>query len=90
MSETVIRVENLSKHYPLALLRAGRLGVVSTGSTRRIGSNTLRNDVACWWASLRGQPDPTLKTGQPDNRTDRNKISMLTLIRLPFIVRAER
>ncbi len=37
MSETVISVENLTKHY--------RLGV--------IGSNTLRDDVARWWAALR-------------------------------------
>jgi len=65
MSETVIRVENLSKHYPLALLRAGRLGVVSTGSTRRIGSNTLRDDVACWWANLRGQTDHCTDRSRP-------------------------
>ena len=48
MSDTVISVENLSKHY--------RLGVIS--------SNTLRDDVNRWWAKLRGQPDPTLKIGQ--------------------------
>ena len=48
MSNTVISVENLSKQY--------RLGV--------IGSNTLRDDAARWWAKLRRQPDPTLKIGQ--------------------------
>ena len=48
MSETVISVENLSKHY--------RLGV--------IGSNTLRDDVNRLVARLRGRPDPTLKIGQ--------------------------
>lgn len=44
----VISVENLSKTY--------RLGA--------IGSRTLRDDVARWWAQLRGQPDPTLRIGQ--------------------------
>ena len=48
MTDTVISVENLSKHY--------HLGV--------IGSHTLRDDAARWWAKLRGQPDPTLKIGQ--------------------------
>jgi len=54
MSETVISVENLSKEY--------RLGV--------IGSNTLRDDVARWWANLRGHPDPTRKIGQATQRSN--------------------
>jgi len=57
MSETVISVENLSKHY--------QLGVVSTSSTRRIGSNTLRDDVARWWANLRGQTDHCTDRSRP-------------------------
>lgn len=44
----VISVENVSKAY--------RLG--------QIGGGTLREDVARWWAKLRGQPDPSLKVGQ--------------------------
>lgn len=48
MSETIISIENVSKHYRLGL----------------IGSNTLREDVSRWWACLRGQPDPTLKVDQ--------------------------
>ena len=55
MTDTVISVENLSKHY--------RLGV--------IGSHTLRDDAARWWAKLRGQPDPTLKIGQVSAVTGR-------------------
>ena len=58
MSDTVISVENLSKHY--------RLGV--------IGSNTLRDDVNRWWAKLRGQPDPTLKIGQVANATSPSSV----------------
>ena len=55
MSDTVISVENLSKHY--------RLGV--------IGSNTLRDDVNRWVARLRRQPDPTLKIGQASQVANR-------------------
>lgn len=45
MSDIVIQVENLSKHY--------RIGVVGTG--------TLSRDLSRWWAKLHGKPDPTLK-----------------------------
>jgi lipopolysaccharide transport system ATP-binding protein len=45
---TVISVENVSKAY--------RLGQISGG--------TLKEDVARWWAKLRGKPDPLLKIGE--------------------------
>lgn len=45
MSDIVIRVENLSKHY--------RLG--------QIGGGTLREDLQSWWAGKRGKPDPLQK-----------------------------
>jgi lipopolysaccharide transport system ATP-binding protein len=45
---TVISVENVSKAY--------RLG--------QIGGGTLKEDVARWWAKLRGRPDPFLKIGE--------------------------
>ncbi len=48
MAETVLQVENLWKQY--------RLGVIGTG--------TLREDFARFWAKLRGKEDPTLKLGQ--------------------------
>lgn len=53
MSDVVIRVENLSKHY--------RLGT--------IGGATLREDMQRWWAQLRGKPDPLAPLdgqGRPD------------------------
>jgi lipopolysaccharide transport system ATP-binding protein len=47
MSDTVIKVENLSKLY--------RLGTY--------GSGTLKDDIARWWAGVRGTTDPTKKVG---------------------------
>jgi len=51
MSNTVIKVEHLTKKYDL--------GVINTG--------TLAKDLNRWWARLRGKPDPTLKIGQQDH-----------------------
>jgi len=48
---TAVSIENVSKIY--------RLGV--------IGSGTLHQDLAQWWARLRGKPDPLLKIGQADH-----------------------
>jgi lipopolysaccharide transport system ATP-binding protein len=48
MSNFVISVENVSKAYHLG----------------QIGSGTLRNDLAAWWAKVRGKPNPLLKIGQ--------------------------
>jgi lipopolysaccharide transport system ATP-binding protein len=48
MSDSVIKVENVSKAY--------RLG--------QIGGGTLKEDVSRWWAKLRGKPDPNLKIGE--------------------------
>jgi len=53
MSNTVIRVENLSKLY--------RLGEIGTGS--------LAHDVNRWWHRVRGKEDPYLKIGQVNDRT---------------------
>ena len=47
MSEVVLKIENICKHY--------RLGVVSTG--------TLSHDVKRWWYRFRGLEDPYLKLG---------------------------
>ena len=49
---TVIKVENLSKHYRLGL----------------IGGKTLHDDLNRWWARVRKQPDPLLKIGQEDRQ----------------------
>jgi lipopolysaccharide transport system ATP-binding protein len=48
MSQTVIKVENLSKQY--------RLGTIGTG--------TLRSDLQRWWCNLVGKEDPSLLIGQ--------------------------
>ena len=52
MSNTVIKVENLSKQY--------RLGTVGTG--------TLRHDVNRAWHKLRGKEDPYLTLGETNER----------------------
>jgi lipopolysaccharide transport system ATP-binding protein len=53
MSNTVIRVENISKQY--------RLG--------KIGTGTLTHDVNRWWHSVRGKEDPYLKIGEVNDRS---------------------
>lgn len=53
MSDTAIKVENLSKLY--------QLGEVGTG--------TLSKDLNRWWAKLRGNEDPYAKLGQVNDRT---------------------
>ncbi len=58
MSETVIKVENLSKQY--------RLGVINTG--------WLATDLQSWWARIRGREDPNSKIFEGesnDHNTDR-------------------
>jgi lipopolysaccharide transport system ATP-binding protein len=51
MTDTVISVDNLSKHYSLGTM----------------GGQTLPDDLARAWARLRGQPDPLLKIGQENH-----------------------
>ncbi len=51
MSNTVIKVENLSKYYRLGL----------------IGSGTIREDLDRWIAKLQGKPDPLLSIDQVDH-----------------------
>ena len=53
MSDTVVKIENLSKQY--------RLGVVSTG--------TLSHDLRRWWYLVRGKEDPYLKIGEVNDRS---------------------
>ena len=52
MSDTVIKVDNLSKQY--------RLGLVGTG--------TLGHDLNRWWHTVRGKEDPYLKIGESNVR----------------------
>jgi len=53
LSDTVIKVENLSKQY--------RLGNVGLGS--------LSHDLNRWWYNVRGKEDPYLKIGEENDRT---------------------
>ncbi len=68
MSNTVIKIENLSKQY--------RLGVW--------GSSTLRDEFARGWARLRGKEDPTLTIGSANtlDTVDENYVWALKDINL--------
>lgn len=57
MSDTVIKVENLSKQY--------RLGVVGTG--------TITHDLNRWWQKVRGKEDPYLKIGETNDRATKGE-----------------
>lgn len=57
MSETVIKVENISKQY--------RLGMVGTG--------TFSHDLTRWWHTVRGKEDPYLKIGEVNDRSVKGK-----------------
>lgn len=50
-----IEIENLSKQYNLGT----------------IGSGTLWRDMNVWWARMRGKPNPYLKIGQTNDRTQK-------------------
>lgn len=55
MSQTILKVENLSKQY--------RLG--------KIGTGTLSHDLNRWWHSVRGKEDPYLKIGEANDRSSK-------------------
>lgn len=65
MSNTVIKVENLSKQY--------RLGSVGTGS--------LSHDVNRLWHQLRGKEDPYLKIGEVNDRTQKGSSDYVWALR---------
>lgn len=65
MSETVIKVENLSKQY--------RLGSVSTG--------TISHDLNRWWHRIRGKEDPYLKIGDVNDRTQKGSSDYVWALR---------
>ncbi len=58
MSDTIIKLENISKQY--------RLG--------QVGTQTLRGDFQRWWHTLRGKEDPTLKIGQSNQLNQQSSI----------------
>ncbi len=65
MSDTVIRVENLSKQY--------RLGEVGTG--------TISHDLNRWWAKVRGREDPFSKVGETNDRTKKGNSEYVWALR---------
>lgn len=65
MSNTAIRIENLSKQY--------RLGTVGTG--------TLHDDLNRWWHRIRGKEDPYLKIGETNDRAHRGSSEYVWALR---------
>ena len=57
MSETILKIENLSKQY--------RLGLV--------GSGTMSDDLKRWWFKILGKEDPFLKIGDVNNRATKGE-----------------
>jgi len=53
MSNTILKIENLSKQY--------RLGTIGTG--------TISHDLNRWWYKVRGKEDPFLKIGDVNDRS---------------------
>jgi lipopolysaccharide transport system ATP-binding protein len=65
MSNTVIKVEGLSKQY--------RLGQIGTGS--------LAHDINRWWYRVRGMEDPYLKIGDSNDRTTKGESEYVWALR---------
>jgi lipopolysaccharide transport system ATP-binding protein len=65
MSDTVIKVENLSKQY--------RLG--------NVGLGTLNHDLNRWWYNVRGKEDPYLKIGEENDRTTKGSSEYVWALR---------
>ncbi len=65
MSNTVIKVENISKQY--------RLG--------NVGLGTLSHDLNRWWYNMRGKEDPYLKIGEENNRSVKGESEYIWALR---------
>ncbi|WP_165730491.1 ABC transporter ATP-binding protein [Polaribacter sp. 20A6] len=65
MSETILKIENLSKQY--------RLGLV--------GSGTMSDDLKRWWFKIRGKEDPFLKIGDVNNRATKGESDYVWALR---------
>ncbi|OYU80791.1 MAG: ABC transporter ATP-binding protein [Flavobacterium sp. BFFFF1] len=57
VTDTILKVENLSKQY--------RLGEVGTG--------TISHDLNRWWHKVRGKEDPFLKIGESNDRSSKGE-----------------
>jgi len=58
MSDTVLKIENLSKQYHLG----------------EIGTGTLSHDLHRWWAQIRGKENPYSIIGQVDEHSNKNEL----------------
>jgi lipopolysaccharide transport system ATP-binding protein len=58
MSDTIIKLENISKQY--------RLG--------QVGTQTLHGDFQRWWHRMQGKEDPTLIIGQTNQLNHKSSI----------------
>ena len=65
MSDTVIKVENISKQY--------RLGNVGTG--------TISHDLNRFWHRVRGNEDPYLKIGEANDRSSKGSSEYVWALR---------
>ena len=65
MSNSIIKIDNLSKQY--------RLGEVGTG--------TLSHDINRWWYKVRGKEDPYLKIGETNDRTQKGSSEYVWALR---------
>lgn len=57
----VIRVENLSKQYQLG----------------ELGTGTVSHDLNRWWHRVRGKPDPYLKIGETNDRSQKGQSDLV-------------
>lgn len=57
----VIRVENLSKQYQLG----------------ELGTGTVSHDLNRWWHKVRGKPDPYLKIGETNDRSQKGQSDLV-------------
>lgn len=67
MSNTIIKLEDISKQY--------RLGTVGTKTLRGDLQRPGLSGVEVWWYNLRGKEDPTLKIGQTNQLNQASKIA---------------
>jgi len=70
VSDTIIKLENISKQY--------RLGQVGTQTLRGITFGEGLRRLQRWWHTIRGKEDPTLKIGQTNQLETRTERSDLT------------
>jgi lipopolysaccharide transport system ATP-binding protein len=66
VSDTIIKLENISKQY-----RLGQVGTLWLS----LSKSTLRGDLQRWWHTLRGKEDPTLKIGQTNQLNNQSSIN---------------